>query len=126
MTIAQAGEKFNLTPDTLRYYERIGLIPPVTRNSSGIRDYTDKDLRWIEFIKCMKSSGMPLEVLIEYTKLSLDGSHTIAARKELLIAQRNLLAERVEEMQAALARLDGKINGYEERVLSRERELIGG
>ena len=65
MTIAEVSKKFDLSQDTLRYYERIGLIPSVNRNKSGNRDYTEEDCRWVEFIKCMRSAGLPIEVLIE-------------------------------------------------------------
>jgi MerR family transcriptional regulator, aldehyde-responsive regulator len=66
MKIAEVSEHTGISADTLRYYERIGLIPPVHRNASGIRDYSDLDLRRVEFIKCMRSAGLPIEVLIEY------------------------------------------------------------
>ena len=59
MTITEVSEKFDLSPDTLRYYERIGLIPPVPRTSGGLRDYREGDLRWVEFIKCMRNAGCP-------------------------------------------------------------------
>ena len=69
MKIAEVSEHAGISSDTLRYYERIGLIWPVNRNASGIRDYTDLDLRRVEFIKCMRSAGLPIEVLIEYVGL---------------------------------------------------------
>ena len=70
MTIAEVSAKYGLSADTLRYYERIGLLPEVKRNKSGIRDYTEEDCRWVEFIKCMRSAGLPIEVLIEYMALA--------------------------------------------------------
>ena len=84
MTIAEVSKKFDLSQDTLRYYERIGLIPGVNRNKSGIRDYTEEDCRWVEFIKCMRNAGLPIEVLIEYVTLFQQGDETIEARKELI------------------------------------------
>lgn len=84
MRIAEVSERCGLSPDTLRYYERIGLIPSVKRDSSGIRDYTEEDCRWIEFIKCMRNAGLPIEVLIEYVELFQKGDETIEARKSLL------------------------------------------
>ncbi len=65
MTIAEVARQYGLTPDTLRYYERVGLIPAVNRTSGGIRNYQEEDCRWIEFIKCMRASGLPVEVLVE-------------------------------------------------------------
>ncbi len=123
MTITEVSKKYDLSQDTLRYYERIGLIPGVNRNKSGIRDYTNEDCKWVEFAKCMRSAGLAIEVLIEYLALFEQGDETIAARKELLIEQRNRLAARIEEMQSTLKRLDGKIQTYDQSVLIREKGL---
>jgi DNA-binding transcriptional MerR regulator len=123
MTIAEVSKKFDISQDTLRYYERIGLIPRVNRNKSGIRDYTEEDCRWIEFIKCMRSAGLPIEVLIEYVTLFEQGNETIEARKELLIEQRKLLIEKMEEIKKTIERLDYKIERYEQAVIVKEKEL---
>ena len=124
MTIAEVSKTFGLTADTLRYYERIGLIPPVKRSSSGIRDYDEKDCNWGEFIKCMRGVGIPVEMLIEYVAMFRLGKETIAARKALLVEQRQQLAEKIVAMQAVLERLDMKIAGYEERCLKFEEENL--
>jgi MerR family transcriptional regulator, aldehyde-responsive regulator len=123
MTIAEVSQKYQLSADTLRYYERIKLIPPVNRNSSGIRDYTEEDCNWVNFIKCMRGAGLTIEVLAEYVSLFQQGNHSIPARKALLLEQRRQLADRITEMQATLKRLDYKIEGYEERLLVKEVEL---
>ncbi len=123
MTITEVSKKYNLTPDTLRYYERVGLIPSVSRTSGGNRDYLEEDCRWIEFIKCMRSAGLPIEVLIEYVMLFQQGDQTIDARKALLKEQRELLSERIAEMQKTLDRLNGKIERYEKSVIPVEHEL---
>jgi len=123
MTISEISEKYGLTQDTLRYYERIGLLPPVNRNSSGNRDYTEEDCRWVKFIKCMRGAGLSIESLIEYVNLFRQGITTVALRKELLLEQRRQLAEKVEELQNTLAYLDTKIDGYEERMMKCEEEL---
>lgn len=120
MIIAEVSEKFDLTQDTLRYYERIGLLPRVNRNKSGIRDYTEEDCRWVYFIKCMRNAGLPVEVLIEYVGLFQQGDETVEARKELLIEQRKQLATRIEEMNKTLERLDYKIARYELGVDKKE------
>lgn len=124
MTITEVSRKYNLTADTLRYYERIGLIPPVNRNNSGVRYFTEEDCNWVQFIKCMRGAGLSIEVLIEYVKMFQEGNSTVKARKELLIEQRNQLADRIREMQETLDRLDKKIDGYEERVLRKEKDLV--
>ena len=124
MKIMEVSEQFGLSSDTLRYYERIGLIPPVNRNESGIRDYNDLDLRRVEFIKCMRSAGLPIEVLIEYIALVQKGDKTIEARKDILIEQRELLVARMKEMQKTLDILDHKIEVYENAVLKKEKQMI--
>ena len=114
MTITEVSKKYDLSPDTLRYYERIGLIPPVNRNKSGVRDYTEDDCKWVELSKCLRSAGIPIEALIEYCTLTKEGNKTISARKELLIEQRKELLEKINEMQSTLDRLNYKISRYEE------------
>lgn len=107
----------------LRYYERIGLLPNINRNKSGIRNYSEEDCRWVEFIKCMRNAGLPIEVLIEYVTLFQKGDETIAARKELLTEQRKLLVGKMDEMKKTLERLDYKIESYEQSVVKKEKEL---
>lgn len=123
MTITEVSKKFELSQDTLRYYERIGLIPSVNRNKSGIRDYTDEDCKWVEFVKCMRNAGLPIEVLIEYVTLFQRGDETADARKEILIEQRKQLEEKIEDMKKTLGRLDYKIARYEQGVVSKENQL---
>ncbi|MBN7772350.1 MerR family transcriptional regulator [Clostridium aminobutyricum] len=123
MTITEASQKYDISADTLRYYERIGLIPPVNRNANGIRNYTEEDCNWVQFIKCMRGAGLSIEVLAEYVALFQQGTSTTQVRKELLIEQRKQLMDRILEMQETLERLDKKIDGYEDRVLVREKEL---
>ena len=123
MKIAEVSEKYHVTPDTLRYYERIGLLQPVARNVSGIREYSENDIHRLEFIKCMRRAGLPIDVLIEYIHLLDQGDETIEARIDLLQEQRVLLQARIREMQETLNVLDYKISLYGEAVQSREKEL---
>ena len=123
MTITEVSQKYDMPQDTLRYYERIGLIPRVNRNKSKIRDYTEEDCKWVEFIKCMRGAGLPIEVLIEYVGLFQQGDETIEARKELFIEQRNQLVARMEDMKRTLERLDYKIASYEQGVVEKEKSL---
>jgi MerR family transcriptional regulator, aldehyde-responsive regulator len=124
MKIAEVSEQYGLSVDTLRYYERVGLIPPVNRSESGIRDYNELDLRRVDFIKCMRSAGLPIEVLIEYVALVQQGDQTIEARREILKEQRELLVTRMNEMQKTLDILDHKIEVYENAVLKKEKQMI--
>ena len=123
MTIADVAKKYSLTPDTLRYYERVGLLPTVNRKSSGIRDYTEEDCRWVEFMKCMRSAGLQIEVLTEYVRLFQQGDETAHARKALLVEQRDHLASKMRDIQASLDRLNLKIQRYEQLVIPVEDEL---
>jgi len=124
MKIAEVSEQYGISSDTLRYYERVGLIPPVNRNESGIRDYNELDLRRVDFIKCMRSAGLPIEVLIDYVALVQKGDKTIEARKEILKEQRALLATRMEAMQKTLDILDHKLEVYEKAVLKKEKKIV--
>ena len=124
MKIAEVGERYGISLDTLRYYERIGLIPPVHRNEGGIRDYNDLDLRRVEFIKCMRSAGLSIEVLIEYVDLVQQGDDTIETRKGVLKEQRELLLARMKELQKTLDLLDHKIDVYENAVLKKEKGIV--
>ena len=114
MTIAEVSKKYNLSADTLRYYERAGLIPAVPRTAGGFRDYGEEDCRWIEFIKCMRSAGLPVEALSEYVALFQKGDSTREERKQILIRQRRQLQERLTAMEETLDRLDKKIESYEQ------------
>ncbi len=124
MTIAEVSKKYDISADTLRYYERIGLLPPVPRNKSGIRDYDEASCRWIELMKCMRAAGVQIEALIEYVALFQQGDSTINARKEILMEQRDQLMERMADMQQSLDRLNHKIERYEQVLVQKEKELL--
>ena len=124
MTIAEVSKKVNLSAYTLRYYERIGLIPEVNRTESGIRNYTEEDLGCIEFSKCMRNAGMSIEALIEYIKLYKKGDVTLEARKQLLISQKDVIKERLEEIQNTFDRINYKIKNYEKLLVEREKDLL--
>lgn len=113
MTIKEVSELYDISADTLRYYERVGMIPHVTRNASGIRDYQEEDLKWVQLAKCMRAAGLPVEVLIEYLNLFQQGDATIAARYELLTSQREELLERRTAIDETIDRLNYKIARYE-------------
>ena len=123
MTIAEVSKKYELSADTLRYYERNGLVPPVPRNKSGIRDYDTESCQWVELMKCMRSAGVQIEALIEYVALFQQGDETIGARKALLIEQRDQLVERMAEMQRSLDRLNDKIERYDQGLMTKEHLL---
>ncbi|MCB9113175.1 MAG: MerR family transcriptional regulator [Anaerolineales bacterium] len=123
MKIAEVSEKYGISADTLRYYERVGLIPPVHRNEGGIRDYDELDLRRVDFIKCMRRAGLPVEVLIDYVSLVQQGDSTAGARREILVEQRHQLLNKIEELEKVLGILDHKIEVYDEILLKIEQGL---
>lgn len=123
MRIAEVSRKFDISADTLRYYERIGLLPHVHRNQSGIRDFDETDLARVQFIKCMRGANVSIEALIEYMHLFEQGDSTLHARKEILEEQRDLLKERMAEMQAGLDRLNYKIEHYEDLIVRDEKNM---
>ncbi len=116
MTIKEVSQKYNVSQDTLRYYERVGMIPPVTRNKSGIRDYSDEDLGWVELAICMRSAGLPVEVMIEYLHLYQQGDSTIAQRLDLLKNQLSALQEQRNQIDETIERLSYKVSKYEQAV----------
>ena len=124
MKISEVSETCKLSSDTLRYYERIGLIPSIQRTRGGIREYSETDVKWIEFVKCMRNAGLSIEVLIEYFKLFQQGDETAEARKGLLIEQRDVLASKIAELQETLDYLDRKIAMYESHVLPAEKAIV--
>ena len=125
MTIREVSERYGLSADTLRYYERVGLIPPVPRSRGGARDYDAASLGWVELIKCMRSAGVGIEALTEYCRLFQQGEETQEARKARLEEQRRQLLERMKDMQRSLNRLNEKIENYEQGLARKERELRG-
>ena len=109
MTISEVSKQYGVSADTLRYYERIGLIPPVPR-INGARNYDASSLSWVELMKCMRSAGVGIEALMEYARLFQQGEETL---------------ERMEDMQRSLERLNQKIENYEQGLAKKERELRG-
>lgn len=113
LSIKEVSEKYGVSQDTLRYYERVGMIPPVQRTASGIRSYTESDVGWVEMAICMRNAGLPVEVMIDYLKLYMAGNKTIKARLSLLQDQRMALLEQKAKIEETIERLDYKISRYE-------------
>ena len=126
MKIAEVSKEYGLSVDTLRYYERIGLLRHVPRNKRGIRDYDVASCNAVEFVKCMRDAGMSIESLVEYMELLEQGDETTAARKELLMRQSGEIRERIVGLERALARLEYKIEHYAVLMKATERTLRAG
>lgn len=119
MKIAEVSERFGISADTLRFYERSGLVQPVARDRSGIRDYGDADLMRIEFILCMRKAGLPIDVLKEYVDLVDAGEHTLGDRVQILAEQREHLLSRMRDLQQTLDLLNYKIDLYQGQMRKR-------
>ena len=124
MRISEVSEQSGLSADTLRYYERIGLLPPIGRTESGIRDFSDLDVRRINFIKCMRNAGLPVKVLTRYYELVQQGEETMEERKAILIDQRANIKSRMAELQETLDLLNYKIRYYDSAVLNAENAIV--
>ena len=112
MTIKEVSEKFDISQDTLRYYERVGVIPEVARTTGGKREYQEADLGWIENAVCMRSAGMPIESIIEYVRLYQLGDATITARLDLLEDELEQLIRQKELLENTIHRLQYKVSRY--------------
>ncbi|MDO4198854.1 MAG: MerR family transcriptional regulator [Erysipelotrichaceae bacterium] len=116
MTIKEVCEKFNISQDTLRYYERVGVIPEVNRTAGGIRDFTEEDIRWVKTMTCLRSAGVPVEMLVEYRRLFEMGDETFEARCDLLKEAREKILNEKKKYDEALEKLNYKISKYEDAV----------
>lgn len=124
MRIAEVSARCGVSADTLRYYERIGLLRHVGRNAAGIREYSEANCATVMFLKCMRAAGMSIESLGEYIDLFEQGDSTLMQRKALLEEQRELMRARIADMQAGLDRLDYKIENYESVIVAAEKRMI--
>ena len=124
MKISEVSKKYDISPDTLRYYEKEGLLPNVKKNASGIREYSEADCSWVEFIKCMRGAGLSVEVLARYIELFYKGDSTKEERKNILIEERAKLIEKRDTIQATIERLDYKIKVYDKTMVQKEKELL--
>jgi len=123
MTISEISKKCNVSPDTLRYYEKVGLLSYVNRTPGGIRNYSEQDCMQVEFVKCMRSAGLSIEVLQKYFELFKRGKRTLKARRDLLAKERENLQMRFKELQDTIRRLDYKISVYDKALKSKSKEL---
>lgn len=124
MTITEVGKLLNISANTLRYYERIGLIPKVNRDKHGFRDYAEEDLRWIEFIKCMRSVGLSIETLTNYVALFQQGDRAREARKQILAEQLGRIEEQKKELGETLEQLSLKIAHHEQTIKNAQKYLV--
>lgn len=124
MTIKEAAERTGLSIDNLRYYERIGLIPPIPRNKSGIRDYNERAIHWIEFVLKFKQAGASLEAIFDYIKLAQSENDSKEARREILFDIKNDLKTRISLLQECLEMAEYKIENYDNLCNPVTQEMV--
>ncbi|WP_455359373.1 MerR family transcriptional regulator [Streptomyces sp. SYSU K21746] len=120
-SISEVAALTGLTAHTLRWYERIGLMPHVDRSHTGQRRFTSRDLDWLAFVGKLRLTGMPVADMVRYAELVREGEHTVAARRELLEQTRRDVRARIAELNDTLAVLDYKINTYADARPASER-----
>lgn len=111
-TIKQAAEKVNLTVHTLRYYDKEGLLPFVSRDRAGNRIFTDGDLDWLGLICCLKNTGMPIKQIGTYIKWCMAGDGSLEARLDLLIKHREAVTQQINALKQNLELINYKIDHY--------------
>ena len=116
MTIKDVCERFGISADTLRYYEKVGAIPKVNRSQGGIREYDDAALGWVETAVCLRKAGVSVEAIAEYVRLFGMGDETLQARLDLLSKEREALGKQLKELTEAVNLLDWKISRYQAAV----------
>lgn len=121
MTISEVSKKYDLSADTLRYYEKVGMIPPVHRAPNGLREYTEWDCSWVELAKCLRSAGLSVESIVEYVRLFRQGDKTLEARLILLKTQKEKLLKQQEQINQTLDRLNYKISYYQNELNEKQK-----
>lgn len=123
LLISEVSQKMDISIDTLRYYEKIGIIPQIARTNGGVRNYTEDDLNWINLAKCMRQSGLSIEALAHYLELFQQGEDTQVERLAILSEQRETVLNTIQQMKDTLELLNKKIDNYETVLKPREEAL---
>lgn len=120
LTIQQAAERTGLTAHTLRYYERANLIPPVGRAANGHRRYSEDDFRRIEFVRCLRLTGMPIRDIQRYVEAARRGDEGIVERLTIMEGHQDRLIAKIEELSGFLGKIESKVERYRERLEERK------
>ncbi len=122
LTITEMALRTGLSVHTLRYYERIGLLDPVERASSGHRRYSMRDIAWVEFLTRLRKTGMQIRMMQHYARLRHEGDSTLRARRELLEAHQRETQNQINDLQQNLAAISEKIKTYQNMETEYERK----
>ncbi len=124
MIIKEMADICGVSEATLRYYEKIGLIPAVPRNVSGLRVYNQDYVEWVKLISELKSVGMSLDAIQEYMNLARKGKRTTHKRREIIALARQLLLNKITELQTAVAKADEQLANYDHALLPQTEVLV--
>jgi len=116
LSIQQAAERAGLTTHTLRYYERVNLIPPVARAANGHRRYSEEDFRRIEFVRCLRSTGMPICDIQRYMAAARQGDQGIFERLAIMEGHQDRLVAKIQELTGFLDKIESKVERYRARL----------
>lgn len=115
-TIKQVAEKVDLTEYTLRYYEKEGILPAIHRDERGIRLFKDTDIEWIRLICCLRDTGMSISKIKDYVDLSMEGDRTMELRRQIILNQKMVTEQKIEEMNKHLDMINKKLKYYNDFV----------
>ena len=118
-TIGKVSERVGLSSYTLRYYEKEGLLPNVQKDTKGNRLFTESDITWVELVKCLKDTGMPIASIRHIVELSQEGDHTIPMRKEILLRHREAVEEQIRNLEKSRLKIDNKIAWYDNQEMTK-------
>mgnify|MGYP000020278735 FL=1 len=124
MNVKQFSEQAGLSPHTIRYYDKLGLFPTIRRTNAGYRDFSNRDLNWIVFIKKLKTTGMAMVDIQRYVDLVKAGDHTQNERRAMLVAHQQHVQKQMEEWKESATAIDSKIEFYEQEMLRQPEPLL--
>jgi MerR family transcriptional regulator, aldehyde-responsive regulator len=122
-SIKEVSEKFNISPYTLRYYEKEGLLPSVKRSDNGNRLYSDTDLEWLQVVCCMRATGMSIVDIKDYIDLSLRGADTVPERRQIILRQKEIIENHIKEYEGLLKVVNKKLKYYD-NITPSESKMI--
>lgn len=115
-TPGQVAEQTGFSLDTLRYYERIGLLDDIARNSGGQRVFTEGDVAWLRILRCLRETGMPIQRMVRYAELARGGDETVAERLELLREHDREIDEKIAHLRVEQDHIRAKIAYYQRKT----------
>lgn len=124
MNIKEVSKKFGISADTIRYYERIGVIPPVKRDERGYRDFTETDMNWVYFAKVLRKAGVTIEGLVDYGKLSQQGGKTLETRRQILSDQLEEINQHIKDLEEASNYLQYKVDSFYTHMAEFEQKKL--